>query len=173
MARTTELSVLAAAGFLPCMFAFVMLADVRTRYSVVISAVISAFGFLATRKAIPIVKEYTLRSNLFGMDINKRGAPSLCTEYAGIAQQSDADLCSFGNQSEVSGLLQCAKCSVCLLKGIMGFQAPPWARRRCPSPWGSRREWCFWSASCSSSSSIRMTRRRCYTGCRAAARAWR
>ena len=101
MARTTELSVLAAAGFLPCMFAFVMLEDVRTRYSVVISAIISAFGFLATRKAIPIVKEYTLRSNLFGMDINKRGAPSHCTEYAGIAQQSDADLRSFGNLSEV------------------------------------------------------------------------
>ncbi|KAK9836140.1 hypothetical protein WJX81_004399 [Elliptochloris bilobata] len=71
--RTIALSVLATAGFAPCVCAFFLLDDVRTRYSVVISAAISVLGFLAARSAIPVVKAYTLRANLFGMDINKRG----------------------------------------------------------------------------------------------------
>ena len=74
LSRTAALSILAAACFAPCVWAFFLLEDVRTRYSVVTSAAISVLGFLATRRAIPVVKTYTLRANLFGMDINKRGA---------------------------------------------------------------------------------------------------
>lgn len=64
----------AAAGFGPCLAAYAGIDDDRTRYSVLISAVVSFFGFLATRAAIPLVKAYTLRAGLSGLDINKKGS---------------------------------------------------------------------------------------------------
>ena len=64
----------AAAGFGPCLAAYAGIDDDRTRYSVLISAVVSFFGFLAARAAIPLVKAYTLRAGLSGLDINKKGS---------------------------------------------------------------------------------------------------
>lgn len=83
--RTRALLVLSTAGFLPCLSMFLLLEDARTRYSVAISAAVSLLGFLATRRAIPVVKEFTLRSNLYGMDINKRGARRAQAGSAGPA----------------------------------------------------------------------------------------
>jgi UDP-N-acetylglucosamine--dolichyl-phosphate N-acetylglucosaminephosphotransferase len=46
----------------------------RTKYSILISAVISLLGFYATKAAIPLIKRRTLKAGLHGKDINKKGS---------------------------------------------------------------------------------------------------
>ena len=67
------LKVLAGVGFLPCLYAFVLLPNDRTKYSIVVSALVSLLGFYATKLLIPVLMPVHLRRNLFGMDINKKG----------------------------------------------------------------------------------------------------
>jgi hypothetical protein len=64
----------AALGFLPCILAFASLKDERTLYSIFVSAIVSALGFLATRAVIPLIKARTLKAGLRGKDINKKGS---------------------------------------------------------------------------------------------------
>ncbi len=45
--------------------------DYLTTYAVILSS--SLFAYWATTKLIPIVKEFTLKADLFGKDINKKG----------------------------------------------------------------------------------------------------
>ena len=59
---------------LPSLWVFTQVADERTRYSILISAAVSALGFLLTLRLIPLTKAYTLKAGLFGMDINKKGS---------------------------------------------------------------------------------------------------
>lgn len=68
------LLLLGAAGFLPPLLPLLSVADERTRYSLLISAAVSALGFLATRAIIPLVRRYTLKAGLWGHDINKKGS---------------------------------------------------------------------------------------------------
>lgn len=64
---------LGLAGFVPPLFAFFFIGDERVMYSIVVSALVSAFGFLATKRLVPIIRARTLKAGLGGMDINKRG----------------------------------------------------------------------------------------------------
>jgi hypothetical protein len=59
---------------LPSIWVFTQVADERTRYSILISAAVSALGFLLTLRLIPLTKAYTLKAGLFGLDINKKGS---------------------------------------------------------------------------------------------------
>ena len=59
---------------LPSIWVFTQVADERTRYSILISAAVSALGFLLTLRLIPLTKAYTLKAGLFGLDINKTGS---------------------------------------------------------------------------------------------------
>ena len=68
------LKVLAGVGFLPCLYAFVLLPNDRTKHSIVLSALVALLGFYATKLLIPVLLPVHLRRNLFGMDINKKGA---------------------------------------------------------------------------------------------------
>ena len=74
MARDRALLALAALAFFPCALAYFNIKDDRTRYSILVSAVISALGFMATKAAIPLIKARTLRAGLHGKDINKKGS---------------------------------------------------------------------------------------------------
>ncbi|KAK9823783.1 hypothetical protein WJX72_005471 [[Myrmecia] bisecta] len=74
MAKSQALFWLGVLGFLPCLGAFLGIRDPRTSYSVLISAAVSFLGLLATKKVIPVLKTATLRANLFGYDINKKGS---------------------------------------------------------------------------------------------------
>lgn len=65
---------LALLGFAPCVLPLLSIQDDRTRYSLLISAFVSFLGFLATRAVVPLVRSYTLRAGLFGLDINKKGS---------------------------------------------------------------------------------------------------
>ena len=49
--------------------------DYAIKRSILISAFVSAIGFLITVKMIPVASKYVLRRNLFGYDINKKGTP--------------------------------------------------------------------------------------------------
>ncbi|KAL1569401.1 UDP-N-acetylglucosamine--dolichyl-phosphateUDP-N-acetylglucosamine--dolichyl-phosphateN-acetylglucosaminephosphotransferase [Salvia divinorum] len=49
--------------------------DYEIKRSILISAFVSAIGFLITVKMIPVASKYVLRRNLFGYDINKKGTP--------------------------------------------------------------------------------------------------
>ena len=68
------MNVFAALAFVPCALAFLNIKDERTRYSVAVSAAVSALGFLGTVALIPLVRRRTLRAGLSGKDINKRGS---------------------------------------------------------------------------------------------------
>lgn len=75
MRSELALKAVSAIGFVPCLLAFLRLdGQERTRYSIVISAVISAIGFYATKAIIPLIKRRTLRAGLRGKDINKKGS---------------------------------------------------------------------------------------------------
>ena len=65
---------LAAVWLAPSAVAFLRIDDDRVRYSILLSALVSYLGFLATKAAIPVVKAATLRAGLFGLDINKKGS---------------------------------------------------------------------------------------------------
>ena len=71
------LKILAGVGFLPCIYAFVLLPNDRNKFCVVVSAIVSLLGFFATKVLIPVLLPVHLRRNLFGMDINKKGSPAL------------------------------------------------------------------------------------------------
>ena len=74
--RGFAVSVLAILGFAPSILVATTLKDRRVICNLVVSSLISAAGFLATAKIIPILKPSMLRANLFGMDINKKGGSS-------------------------------------------------------------------------------------------------
>lgn len=69
----SSLQALGALGFAPCLFAFAQINDERTRYAIIVSAIVSALGFFATKSIIPVIKRRTLRAGLHGKDINKKG----------------------------------------------------------------------------------------------------
>lgn len=60
-------------GIVPCLVALLRITDNGLRASVLLSSAVSLFGFYATKAIIPVLKPYTVRSNLFGYDINKKG----------------------------------------------------------------------------------------------------
>lgn len=64
--RQRSLAVVSLLGFLPNLYAFAQLADWQTRFSIAVSAIVSAFGFWATFRLIPTVQRLTLRQGLFG-----------------------------------------------------------------------------------------------------------
>lgn len=68
------LHLFAGAGFLPCLLAYFRIADERTRYSILISALVSFVGFTATKGIVPVIRQRTLRAGLHGKDINKKGS---------------------------------------------------------------------------------------------------
>jgi hypothetical protein len=68
------LKAFSALAFFPCAIAYFNIKDDRTRYSILVSAVVSALGFLATKAIIPMIKARTLRAGLSGKDINKKGS---------------------------------------------------------------------------------------------------
>lgn len=74
MAGLHPLKVLGFLGFSPSLIAIYNLNDDRTRYSILISALVSLVGFFATKSIIPIIKRRTLRAGLHGKDINKKGS---------------------------------------------------------------------------------------------------
>ena len=74
MRSIVSLQAVSALGFVPCLVAFLQINDERTRYSIVISAVISILGFFATKLIVPLVKARTLKAGLGGKDINKKGS---------------------------------------------------------------------------------------------------
>lgn len=73
LAKDKAVSLLAVAGFAPCVYAALQIESRRIGYNLIISSLLSLAGFLLTRRVIPILKPAMLRANLFGMDINKRG----------------------------------------------------------------------------------------------------
>lgn len=74
MATDPALKALAALAFIPCVLAYFNIKDDRTRYSILVSAAVSALGFMATKAVIPLIKARTLRAGLHGKDINKKGS---------------------------------------------------------------------------------------------------
>jgi hypothetical protein len=68
------LKAFSALAFFPCAIAYFNIKDDRTRYSILVSAVVSALGFMATKAIIPMIKARTLRAGLSGKDINKKGS---------------------------------------------------------------------------------------------------
>lgn len=68
------LTALAGIGIFPCLLAFSLLPNDRNKLCVVVSAMVSLLGFFATKALIPVLLPVHLRRNLFGMDINKKGA---------------------------------------------------------------------------------------------------
>ena len=64
-----------ALGLVPCLLALLRIIDNELRASVLLSIGVATFGFYATKSIIPVLKPYTVRSNLFGYDINKKGVP--------------------------------------------------------------------------------------------------
>jgi UDP-N-acetylglucosamine--dolichyl-phosphate N-acetylglucosaminephosphotransferase len=79
------LTVLGLSG--PAYFLF-QIEDQRTFRSVLISAVVSIAGFLATRWLLPFVAQKTLARGICGKDLNKQGTPGADTpipESAGLA----------------------------------------------------------------------------------------
>ncbi len=73
ISRALSVSILAACGFLPCLFAASRVKDRRVLCNLVVSAIVSVAGFIVTARIIPVLKPVMLRANLFGMDINKKG----------------------------------------------------------------------------------------------------
>ena len=61
-------------GLVPCLIATLRITDNELRASVLLSVAVGIFGFFATKAIIPVLKPYNIRSNLFGYDINKKGA---------------------------------------------------------------------------------------------------
>jgi hypothetical protein len=43
---------------------------------------LSVLAFFATRHFVPIVKEYTLKADIFGRDINKHGTDRMCAVFS-------------------------------------------------------------------------------------------
>jgi hypothetical protein len=68
------LKAFSALAFFPCAITYFNIKDDRTRYSILVSAVVSALGFMATKAIIPMIKARTLRAGLSGKDINKKGS---------------------------------------------------------------------------------------------------
>lgn len=66
--------VLLVACALPCLIAYLQLQSASARSSILVSALVSLLGFLATKAIIPVLKPFTVRKGLFGYDINKKGA---------------------------------------------------------------------------------------------------
>ena len=61
------------AGLAPCLVALARVGEPSLQASLLLSLGVSLFGFFTTRALIPLLKPYTIRSNLFGYDINKKG----------------------------------------------------------------------------------------------------
>lgn len=68
------LHLLSIVCFAPCLLPYTKIADNRTRYSILISALISVLGFFATKRLVPLIKTRTLKAGLYGHDINKKGS---------------------------------------------------------------------------------------------------
>lgn len=68
-----DVSLLALLGFAPCIVAFARIDDPRTWWSIIVSAFVSYAGLEVTKRVIPLLKRYTLKSGLYGKDINKKG----------------------------------------------------------------------------------------------------
>ncbi len=143
MTRDRQLQLLAGVGILPCVLAFLALEDQRVKYSIVISACVSFFGFLATKAVIPLIKERLLRSNLFGKDINKRGTFCIGLHWPSNARMFQEEYTPNGS----SVALQCHNVRHNLQRPTRqtiltqtcdihnGPQAQKLERRRSPSPW--------------------------------------
>lgn len=82
---------LAAGAFAPALYAATQLEDRSVIYGLVISSLVSAAGFFVTLRLIPLLKPVMLRANLFGMDINKRGAPPDTPEQQTLGSQYGAE----------------------------------------------------------------------------------
>lgn len=71
--RYGGLRLLAGAWLVPCLLAFQRLRSAQLSASLLVSALVSAWGFYATKRLIPVVARSTERRGLFGYDINKKG----------------------------------------------------------------------------------------------------
>lgn len=60
-------------GFLPNLIALVRLPDWQTKFTIAACACVSAFGFWATFRLIPVISRLTVAKGLWGKDINKNG----------------------------------------------------------------------------------------------------
>ena len=74
LTRPQRLQILAAAGFLPCILALWTIRDRQTLWTILLCSAVSAAGGWVTKAIIPVVKAATLRANLSGLDINKKGS---------------------------------------------------------------------------------------------------
>lgn len=75
MVRSKQaLTALSVVGWFGPVIAFFRIKDERIAFSIVVSAIISAIGFFATKYTIPLIKNRTLRAGLSGKDINKKGS---------------------------------------------------------------------------------------------------
>ncbi len=68
-----HLTIVATAGILPQLVAFATIPYQRTKYSVLVSTLISILAFAATKRLIPVLQRRTLKAGLYGKDINKKG----------------------------------------------------------------------------------------------------
>lgn len=60
-------------GFAPNLIAFLFLPDWQTQLSIGVCTCVSAFGFWATFRLIPVLARLTVAKGLWGKDINKKG----------------------------------------------------------------------------------------------------
>lgn len=74
MRRETKLTALGLAGLAAPAYYFSQLPDRTTQASLLVSALVSLVAFWVCRKIIPLVARYTLKADLFGYDINKKGS---------------------------------------------------------------------------------------------------
>ena len=75
--------VLAACG-LPALVALSRVSeDPQARDALIVCVVVGLIGYWATKRLIPILRPYTLRAGLSGLDINKRGSPAGETPVSG------------------------------------------------------------------------------------------
>lgn len=88
MHRLIQISLLAVAGFSLPAAAFFQIHDIKTRRLIVVNALVSAVGFLATRYLLPKVARKTQARGICGKDLNKKGTPAgeiPIPESAGLA----------------------------------------------------------------------------------------
>ena len=67
------ITTLALIGFTPQLVALLTIQHERTKYSVLVSALVSLLAFAATKRLIPVLQRRTLKAGLSGKDINKKG----------------------------------------------------------------------------------------------------
>eukprot|EP00873_Tetraselmis_striata_P037287 jgi/Tetstr1/457551/TSEL_044120.t1 len=72
-ARYGGLRLLAGAWLAACLVAFQRVGSAPLSASLLVTALVSTWGFFATRRLIPVVARSTERRGLFGYDINKKG----------------------------------------------------------------------------------------------------